>query len=100
MSELITMEAFTPHLNKVFKVRDGRHALELVSVEEHTVADSDRDLVKRTPFTLLFRGPAGDVLHAGLWTFDIEGEADTYELYVMPVQTHGAGRQDYQAAFN
>lgn len=100
MSELITMEAFTPHLNKVFKVREGRHAFELVKVEEHVVADSDRDLVKRTPFTLIFRGPPGDILPAGLWTFDVEGEEAAYELYLMPVQTHWADRQDYQAAFN
>lgn len=100
MSELITMEAFTPHLNKVFKVREGRHAFELVSVEEHTVADSDRDLVKRTPFTLVFKGPPGDVLPAGLWTLDVEGEEAGFDLYLMPVQTHGRDRQDYQAAFN
>lgn len=100
MSELLTIEDFAPHLSKTFRVRDGRHVLELAEIDEHVLVDRDRDLVKRAPFTLLFRGPPGDVLPAGLWTFDVDGADKPYELYVMPIHTHASDRQDYQAAFN
>lgn len=97
---MLTLEDFKPHLEKTFKVRDGRHAFALANVVEHPVAEADLPKVNRLPFTLVFRGPPGDVLPAGLFTFDVDGEDASYELYVMPIHTHFAGQQDYQASFN
>jgi hypothetical protein len=100
MSELITMDDFKPHLNKVFKVRGGRHAFPLVNIDEHRVQEADLHRVNRMPFTLVFRGAPGDLLPTGLWTFDVEGEDVAFDLYVMPIHTPTPGIQDYQASFN
>lgn len=97
---MLTLEDFKPHLEKTFKVRDGRHAFALVEITEHPVAEADRARINRLPFTLVFQGPPGDVLPAGLFTFDVDGADASYELYVMPIHTPVPGRQDYQASFN
>ncbi len=97
---MLTLEDFKPHLDKTFKVRDGRHAFVLANITEHAVTEADMARVNRMPFTLIFRGPPGDVLPTGLFTFDVEGTDASYELYVMPIHTHFAGQQDYQASFN
>lgn len=97
---MLTVEDFKPHLQKTFKVRDGRHAFALANITEHPVLEEDLSKVNRMPFTLVFRGPPGDVLPAGMYAFDVEGEDASYELYVMPIHTHYASQQDYQASFN
>lgn len=97
---MLTLEDFKPHLEKTFKVRDGRHALALVEITEHPVTEADKPKVNRLPFTLVFRGPPGDLLPTGMFTFDVEGGEASYELYVMPIHTPFPGRQDYQASFN
>lgn len=100
MTDLLKLEDFQPHLTKTFKVRGGRHALSLVAIEEHAVQAEDLPKVNRMPFTLIFRGPPGDVLSAGIYAFDVDGEETSYELCVMPIHTHQSDRQDYQASFN
>ncbi|MDO9337698.1 MAG: hypothetical protein EON95_08930 [Caulobacteraceae bacterium] len=100
MSEPLTMESFQPHLNKTFKVRGGHHAFPLVKIEEHRVEDDQRHLITRTPFTLIFRSVPGDILPTGLWTFDVEGEDVSFDLYVMAIHSPFPGDQDYQASFN
>src|SRR5262245_22263998 len=97
MAELLTPEHFLPHVQKVFRVKDGRHALTLVAVERGKPEDAEG--APREPFNLIFRGPPGDVLHAGVYVLDVE-EGPSFELYVNPVHTPFPGRQDYQAAFN
>lgn len=97
---MLTLDDFKPHLNKTFKVRDGRHAFLLANIQEHAVLEADMPKVNRMPFTLIFRGPPNDILPAGLFDFDIEGEETSFTLYVMPIHTLFAGQQDYQASFN
>jgi hypothetical protein len=98
MAEILTPEHFLPHVEKIFRVKGGRHALTLVQVdvlgpEPHTKG------APRQSFNLIFSGPPADVLHEGLHTLEI-ADGPQFELYVIPIHTPAPGRQNYQAAFN
>jgi hypothetical protein len=99
MDEPLTPEHFLPHVDKVFQLKGGRHALKLTQVDVHKIGDKERESRLRQPFNLLFTGPPGDVLREGMYVFEVDGGAQ-FELYVMPVHTPDRGRQDYQAMFN
>ena len=47
-------------------------------------------VLHRQPFTLIFGGPPGDVLHQGLHTLEVEG-GPAFQLYIIPVQTPAPG---------
>jgi hypothetical protein len=97
MSEQLTPEHFMPHVDKEFRVVGGSHALTLTAVE--TPRFAGWEAAPRQPFTLLFRGPPGDVLAEGLYTLEVEG-GPSFELYVIPIHTPDRSRQDYQSVFN
>jgi hypothetical protein len=99
MTEQLTPEHFRPHLDKVFRDRGGRHALTLAEVQARDLSEAERKVIPRQPFTLVFRGPPGDVLREGPHILEVEGGPD-FELYVMPIHTPARDRQDYQAVFN
>jgi hypothetical protein len=99
MSEILTPEHFQPHVNKVFRVKGGRHALTLANVEVRELQDWEAKMALRQPFNLIFHGPAGEVLAEGMRTLEVEG-GPAFELYVIPIQTPARDRQDYQAPFN
>jgi hypothetical protein len=99
MTGQLTPETFLPHVDKAFRVKGGRHVLTLIRVDVPRLDAQEAARVPRQPFTLIFRGPPGDVLREGLHSLEIEG-GPTIELYVIPVQTFARDRQDYQAAFN
>jgi hypothetical protein len=94
MTELLTAEHFLPHVEKVFRVKDGAHTLTLAKVELLDLKGGPRQA-----FNLIFSGPPGDVLREGLYTFQVE-RGPEFEFYVMPIHTPVPGQQDYQAAFN
>jgi hypothetical protein len=98
-SNPLTPELFLPYVGKLFRVRDGRHELTLTKVDVSRFSGEQAKLLSRPPFTLIFFGPPRDVLQEGLYTFDVAGEAQ-FEIYVMPIATPLATRQDYQAVFN
>ena len=83
-----TMEDFTPHVGKRFQPEGGAVALVLERVEPAAPG-----------FSLLFRGPAGAVLPAGMHDFTVEDGA-AFALHLMPIHTPMPDRQDYQAVFN
>jgi hypothetical protein len=99
MTEPLTAETFLPHVDKVFRVKDGRHALTLRKVELRRMEAHELAALGRQSFTLIFAGPPGDVLPEGLHTLEV-ADGPTFGLYVIPIQTHGRDRQDYQAVFN
>jgi hypothetical protein len=94
MAETLTPEDFLPHVEKVFRVKGGRHALTLTHVEVSSAAGAPRQ-----PFNLIFSGPPGDVLPEGVHVMEV-ADGPQFELYVMPIHTADRGRQDYQSAFN
>jgi hypothetical protein len=99
MDEPLKAELFIPHVGKVLRVRGGRHALTLTDVELHPRQEAQATLMSRQPFTLILAGPPGDVLREGFYSLEID-DGPTFELYVMPIQTFAAGRQEYQVAVN
>jgi hypothetical protein len=99
MTELLTHETFLPHVNKVFRVKDGRHALTLSRVDLRRMEERELAALGRQSFTLMFSGPPGDVLREGLYTLEVEGGA-AFGLYVIPVQTFALDHQNYQVVFN
>jgi hypothetical protein len=94
MAETLTSEHFHPHVEKVFRVKGGRHAFILARVEV-----SSEKVGPRQSFNLIFSGPPGDVLPEGLYTLEV-ADGPQFELYVMPIHTPNRSRQDYQSAFN
>jgi hypothetical protein len=96
MIEHLSAEDFLPHVDKAFAVKNGRHALVLTRVEQPRLGDRGEGEF-RAPFLLIFRGPPGDVLPEGLYTFDVEN-GPSFELYVMPIHTPARDRQDYQSS--
>jgi hypothetical protein len=97
MDEPLSAELFLPHAGKVLRVKGGRHALTLSHVEMHPRQEAQA--MPRQPFTLILVGPPGDVLREGLYSLELDG-GPTFELYVMPIQTFAADRQEYQVAVN
>lgn len=97
-TEPLTAAHFRPHLHKVFHVAGGRHALTLTQIDAPEPAPH-RAQPPRAPFSLIFCGPPGDLLSEGLQTLEVDGGA-AFSLYLIPVQTAAADRQDYQAVFN
>jgi hypothetical protein len=96
MSEQLTAEHFLPHVDRIFRVKDGRHGLVLKKVE---LGPPEPDPAVRRSFTLIFTGPPGDVLPEGLYGFDVDA-GPTLGFYIIPIHTPARGRQDYQAVFN
>ncbi|HEX8663400.1 MAG TPA: hypothetical protein VF744_05160 [Beijerinckiaceae bacterium] len=99
MAEQLTPQHFLPHVQKVFRVEGGRHALTLTVVEQRRLEDHEAGVDFREPFNLIFRGPPGDVLSEGMYRLAVE-DGPSFELYVMPVHTPARDRQNYQASFN
>ena len=97
MDEPLTADHFAPHIDKVFRVKDGAHALVLTQIDR--IEQWKPGPGQRRPFILIFRGDPGNVLMEGLYTLEVE-DGPAFELYVMPIQTSARDRQDYQAAFN
>jgi hypothetical protein len=97
MAEVLTPKHFLPLVDKVFRVRGGRHALTLVAVEVAEPAPESEP--PRQSFNLIFSGPPGDVLRQGLYTLEV-ADGPHFELYVIPIYTPNPARQDYQSVFN
>jgi hypothetical protein len=99
MEQPLTADHFRPHVGQVFRVKGGRHALTLTSVEVLPLSERQAKVMPRQPFTVVFAGPPGDVLREGPHVLERDG-GPAFELYMMPIQTSALDRQDYQAAFN
>jgi hypothetical protein len=99
MSQQLAPEHFEPHLQQTFLVRGGHHRLTLSQIDVLKLTAAQAQAMPRQPFTLIFSGPAGDLLPEGLYTLETAGGA-VFTLYLIPVQTASRDRQDYQAAFN
>jgi hypothetical protein len=97
MTELLMAQHFLPHVEKIFRVQGGRHELTLTRIDQRRREEGE--IGERDPFNLIFRGPPGDVLSEGVYTLNVE-RGPSFELYMMPIQTAGRDRQNYQAAFN
>ena len=97
--ELLSRDVFDPHVGKVFRVKDGHHALTLTRIDARKLEDWETELRMREPFNLIFRGPPNDLLKEGMYTLEV-ADGPSFDLYVIPIHTPFPGRQDYQSSFN
>ncbi|HEX3576703.1 MAG TPA: hypothetical protein VHU42_19055 [Rhodopila sp.] len=100
MTEIPQPQDFTPFIGQLFAFAGHHVTLRLMAIETKPQAES-----RRTPFTLIFEGPAGDILPEGLHRTqvadDTAGEPnDPFEFYIMPIHTPQRDRQEYQVVFN
>ena len=96
MDEMLCHQDFAPYVGRRFGFEGQQVALRLATIDpkDHAVPGA-----ARTPFILIFHGPAGDILPEGLYRANIE-DGPVLEFYIMPIHTVSLGRQDYQAVFN
>ena|ERR1700728_3303124 len=97
MVEMLTAEAFAPHVGKQVQPQGQHRVLTLIAVN---VDDRPGAAVAgRRPFTLRLRGAPGDVLPEGLYHLAIE-DGPAFDLYVIPIHTVSREHQDYQIVVN
>ncbi len=96
MAEMLCAEDFAPFVGKTFRADGHAQALTLVTLETPDVAGWP---TARKPFSLILRGPHGDVVPEGLYRFTADNQR-TFELYMNPIRTVSREYQEYQIAFN
>ena len=97
MAATLTAEDFAPLIGKQVTAQGHAGALSLVSVNQHAQPAS-ADL-PRSPFTLIFTGPAEPILPEGLHEVTFE-DGPAFLIYISPIFTPARTTQDYQAVFN
>jgi hypothetical protein len=97
MDEPLTHEHFSPYLGKRFGFEGHHLTLLLRSIDPQPQFAAPGG--SRVPFTLIFEGPAGDILPAGHYRTGVP-DGPVFEMYVSPIHTPAQGHQDYQAVFN
>jgi hypothetical protein len=93
----LTADDFEPFVGQTFQPHGNPRSLTLVTVD--TRQRPGWEGAPRKPFTLMLRGPSGDVVPEGFYRFTAGGQRD-FELYLVPVQTFSREYQDYQIVFN
>ena len=96
MTENISHENFSGHLNALFRVEVAETSLELELVEVEVGNAIDPSL--REPFTLIFQGPKDSILAEGIHTVSNDS-AGSFDLYTIPIVSLG-DQQLYQVIFN
>lgn len=100
MSENLTKAIFAEQLNTTFRAFYApEEALELELIEA-TDPDEHKEVKpkRHERFSLLFRGPQGQVLWHGIYKFQHERMGE-FELYLSPVEQDEDGVY-YEAVFN
>jgi hypothetical protein len=97
MENPTTHEDFSPFIGKRFSFAGHHLTLLLRSVEPQPQFAAPG--TTRVPFTLIFEGPAGDVLPEDFHRATVQ-DGPAFELYLSPIHTPAEGHQDYQAVFN
>lgn len=96
MTDKITHENFSGHLNALFRIEVEETSLELELVEVEVGKPIDASL--RDPFTLIFQGPKDSILAEGSHNLSND-DAGSFELYIIPIVSLG-DQQLYQSIFN
>lgn len=92
----VTADHFRPHMGKDFSIPGWPHPMTLSAIETFGPTGGEAG---REPFSLIFRGPPGEVMHEGFYTLQLD-DGPWFNLYIMPVETPQRDRQEYQAVFN
>ena len=97
MLETFTRSTFEPLLGDTFRVHlGGPGAIEVVLTDasELSMASARPD---RTPFSIVFRGPAGGILPQGTYRMDHQG-LGAFDLFLVPIGADGEAVR-YEAVF-
>lgn len=94
MSEVLTADLFSSHVDGRFQVGETELFLTLVKVE---VGQGAAD--QRVPFSLIFAGPKSPWAPENIWAMRAP-DGVVYDIYIAPIHTPNPDRQDYQAVFN
>lgn len=97
MDEALTHEQFAPYVGRRFSFEGHRGTLTLATIQANPQFAAPG--APRTPFTLLFQGPLGEVLPEGHYRATVE-DGPVMAFYIMPIHTPERDRQSYQAVFN
>jgi hypothetical protein len=97
MDEPLTHQQFAPYVGQRFRFEGHHLTLLLRSAETQPLFAAPN--AARVPFTLIFEGPAGDILPAGPYRTAVE-DGSVFEFHISPIHTPAGDRQDYQAVFN
>lgn len=92
-------EVILPHVKKAVRIEGFPHALTIEEVIMRQQGETEIEMKLPRPFTVIFRGPPGDVLVEGAHALDIE-DGPTVVMHVMPIHTPQRDRQLYQSVFN
>lgn len=101
MLDRLTVDSFKPAVGGTFTAEDRsgtRVSLELVDAGTHDPdASAEDESGKRSPFTLLFRGPAEPILAQRIYRLEHESLA-ALEIFIVPLGVDAEGTR-YEAIF-
>ena len=99
MLDTFTMETFQPHVGQTFRVVvDDQWELRVRLTEVHAWGGKGAENRPRTPFSLLFHGPA-DPAALPQQIYRVESDVmDPFELFLVPLGPDEQGMQ-YEAVF-
>lgn len=96
MLESLTIDDFRPHVGSAFHVSDPSIELHLEQVA--AVMESERARLKRTPFSLFFRGPVEPLLPQKIYELRHSAFGEPLSMFLVPIGRIREGIQ-YEAVF-
>ena len=98
MLESLTLGDFFERIGEEFLVAAGETTVDLVLVETTDFARRENPGPRRSPFSLIFRGPSAPVLAQK--TYALENAAlGRLEIFLVPIGPDASGMR-YEAIFN
>lgn len=94
----LTYETFRGRTGQSFRDTEAGIDLELLEVDDLTAVARNVPEGARTPFSLIFRGPAEPLVEQGIRPLEHD-ELGTLEIFVVPIAQESDGLR-YQAVFS
>lgn len=94
----LTYETFRDRKGQSFRDTEAGIALELLEVDDLAEVARNVPADSRTPFSLIFRGPAEPVVSQGIRPLEHD-ELGTLEIFIVPIAQEQDGLR-YQAIFS
>lgn len=94
----LTYETFRDRTGQAFRDTEAGISLELLEVEDLTAVARNVPPDARTPFSLVFRGPAEPAVSQGIRPLEHD-ELGSLEIFVVPIGMEPDGLR-YQAVFS
>jgi hypothetical protein len=96
MLERLTVDDFGPLIGERFRLPE--QGLEVILERAMVVMESERAILPRQPFSLIFRGPEQPCLSQGIYTLEHSAFSDPLEIFLVPVGVSAEGHE-YEAVF-